>query len=209
MYKVFINRNWLILTDLETAKGKAATRKIRYQNPEQLAKWVQRLEGSKRRNRIVIYHYDPNEMWMHFTRMYTYVQAAGGLVRKPKKQFLMIFRNGRWDIPKGHMKKGERPEYAAIREVEEECGISGLWIKKPLDQTYHLYKRNGVTYIKKTFWFIMKTRHSGELIPQIEEGIEEVRWCDLKDLPMLLDNTFPLVEGLLKKALKIKGSLEV
>jgi 8-oxo-dGTP pyrophosphatase MutT (NUDIX family) len=145
---------------------------------------------------------------MQFTRQFKYVQAAGGLVRKPKKNFLMIFRNGRWDIPKGHMKKGERPEYAAIREVEEECGIAELSIKKPLDQTYHMYKRNGITYVKKTFWFIMKTRYSGELVPQVEEGIDEVRWCSKDDLPMILDNTFPLIKELLNKALKLKGSVK-
>ena len=44
------------------------------------------------------------------------------MVRKADA-YLFILRNVVWDIPKGKLEKGETPELAAVREIEEECGL--------------------------------------------------------------------------------------
>ena len=89
---------------------------------------------------------------------------------------LFILRRGKWDLPKGKLKIGEKIRKCAIREVEEECGVDHLEIIRPLDITYHIYKRNEKTILKITYWFLMKTMFDGTLVPQIDEGITEAKF---------------------------------
>ncbi len=110
----------------------------------------------------------------------------------------MIFRNGKWDLPKGKLELNETITSCAVREVEEECGISGLAITSPLEDTYHTYELNGERILKRTYWFKMKTNYNGKLLPQIEEGITAVVWVDKKDIPEKLTNSFANIVELLK-----------
>jgi len=107
------------------------------------------------------------------------IQAAGGYVMNPRSQLLMIFRRGYWDLPKGKLEDGEMPEEAALREVEEECGIDKLHIASLPFDTYHIYRENGTTVIKQSTWYRMHTEHLHSPIPQEEEDIAEARWVDL------------------------------
>lgn len=108
------------------------------------------------------------------------ILAGGGFVLNQDGQLLMIHRRGFWDLPKGKLDAGETIEQCAIREVEEECGVSGLNIDSDAFHTYHLYtERNGVTVIKDSVWFLMKTNHHTALVPQIEEDIVEAVWQNL------------------------------
>ena len=51
------------------------------------------------------------------------IKAAGGVVVHGKK-ILFIKKNGRWEFPKGRLKKGDKKKGAAIREIFEETGIN-------------------------------------------------------------------------------------
>ena len=130
------------------------------------------------------------ENWSDFCSNYTIIKAAGGLVFNDKNKLLMIFRNGKWDLPKGKIERGEQIEEAAIREVKEECGINELQIEKKLINTYHTYCINGLKILKKTYWFLMKTSFKFSLTPQLEEGITEVRWCDEENVSKYLKNSY-------------------
>lgn len=99
--------------------------------------------------------------------------AAGGVVLIDN-QFVAIERNGIPDLPKGHIEKGETPDVAAVREVEEETGITDLEIIRELPTTWHCYLLNGNWTIKKTSWFLMKTSSGMKNIPQTDEGISKV-----------------------------------
>jgi 8-oxo-dGTP pyrophosphatase MutT (NUDIX family) len=123
-----------------------------------------------------IYGVDIEHIWNNFQGYFKFVEAAGGLVRHTSGRYLFIVRNGRWDLPKGHMEEGESSEFCALREVEEECGISGHSIVKGLNPSYHTWVYEGVSYLKRTSWFLME--YSGEMIeaPQAEEGITEAHW---------------------------------
>ena len=110
----------------------------------------------------------------------------------------MIFRNGKWDLPKGKLEVGENIKECAIREVEEECGISGLSIVNALKDTYHTYEINGKKILKRTFWFAMNSNYKGNLIPQAEEGIIKVIWVDKQDIAEKLENSFGNINELLK-----------
>ena len=103
---------------------------------------------------------------------------------------LFIFRNGKWDLAKGGMEKNETIEQTAIREVEEETGITELVITEKLQKTYHIFKRNGRYKLKITQWFEMQTKYEGTPQGQAEEGIEKVEWVNPKNIPMLLENSY-------------------
>jgi 8-oxo-dGTP pyrophosphatase MutT (NUDIX family) len=111
----------------------------------------------------------------------------------------MIFRNGKWDLPKGKIEKGEEPDTAAIREVFEECGVSGLSLKKQLNTTFHTYLYKDEKILKKTFWFLMNTSDSNKLIPQLEEGITEARWLTRGQVKEAMCNTYLSIVDLLNE----------
>lgn len=111
--------------------------------------------------------------WASFCSRYRLVDAAGGLVRSSSGEYLMIFRNGRWDLPKGKREEGESVEQTAVREVMEECGVDRLALQSLLTVTYHTYTLNGVDILKRTYWYAMSYAGSGRALqPQTEEGIE-------------------------------------
>jgi len=138
------------------------------------------------------------ENWESFCANYVLIEAAGGLVYNDMNQPLMIFRNGKWDLPKGKLKVGENIEQCAIREVKEECGISGLTITQQLQETYHTYEVNGQKILKRTYWFEMKSSFKGNLKPQTKEGITVVVWVDKEDIAEKLENSFGNIVELLK-----------
>lgn len=124
--------------------------------------------------------------------------AAGGVVIIDNK-FVAIERNGIPDLPKGHIEKGESPEVAALREVEEETGITDLEITKELPATWHCYLLNDQWTIKKTSWYLMKTASGMKNIPQTEEGISKVYLVDKKGVNEFEKNTFDSLKTLVPK----------
>jgi len=138
------------------------------------------------------------ENWESFCADYKLIEAAGGLVYNDKNQLLMIFRNGKWDLPKGKLKVGENIEQCAIREVEEECGISELLIIQQLQETYHTYEINGQKILKRTYWFEIKSSFKGNLLPQTTEGITEAVWVDKENIAEKLKNSFENITELFK-----------
>ena len=135
--------------------------------------------------------------WEAFCSNYNLIEAAGGLVYNRENELLMIFRNGKWDLPKGKKEKAEEIENCAKREVEEECGISGLEIVEKFSETYHIYKHNGSKVLKRTYWFKMTTNFEGVLIPQTKEGITKVAWVKQQEIKEKLQNSYGNIKTLL------------
>ena len=131
-----------------------------------------------------------DEVWELFFRNYKTVQAAGGVVINDTNQVLFIFRNGFWDLPKGKVEDYESIEVAAIREVEEECGISKPTLISKLLITHHTYDTYGENCIKPTHWYLMQYDGDEELLPQEEEGITNVKWVNRDDIASKMSNTF-------------------
>ncbi len=130
---------------------------------------------------------------------YKIVPAAGGLVLNEEKQLLMIFRNNRWDLPKGKMEEGEATATTAIREVEEETGVQNLQLNNNLDITFHSFRQDGKRTLKKTHWFLMNTDWKERLIPQQIEGITDAKWVDQSYLMNYLSNSFTSVAELVNR----------
>lgn len=147
----------------------------------------------------VLYNPDLEKLFTLFKISFKLVEAAGGLVMNSKNEYLFILRNGKWDLPKGKIEKKEKTADAAIREVEEECGISNLQLIKPLITTYHTYFLEEQPVLKPTYWYLMQTNYDKTLTPQQEEGITEAKWIAKKDFGMVLKNTYESIKDVLQK----------
>ena len=131
-------------------------------------------------------------------------KAGGGLVYNQKGEVLFIFRNGKWDLPKGGIEKKEEIEDTAIREVEEETGVTGLKITRKLQKTYHIFKRNGNYKLKITHWFEMQTNFEGTPAGQLDEGIEKVEWKNPTQIQEALDNSYENIKLLFESEKQLK-----
>lgn len=162
----------------------------KFNDTSELYKLITDFQADKSLHAINIYGPDIKFIWKLFRIYFTEVGAAGGLVRHISGRYLFIEKKGRLDLPKGHIEPGEGPEACAIREVSEECGIKGHTIIKPITPSYHTYSWEGISYLKKTSWFLMK--YDGEMItePQVEEGITRVEWLLPDELNSLKTNAW-------------------
>jgi len=126
------------------------------------------------------------------------IEAAGGLVKNERKEYLVIFRNGVWDLPKGKIEEGEKTRKAAVREVEEECGIKVKKAGRKICKTYHVYpQRNKELALKKTHWYRMKAEGQEKLKPQKEEGITKACWFTREKFTILTKNSYPSIVDVL------------
>ena len=127
--------------------------------------------------------------------------AAGGVVVKDG-QFVSIVRKGIPDLPKGHIEKGETPEVAALREVEEETGIGKLHIINELPSTWHCYLEHDEWTLKRTYWYLMESEETIQPKPQTEEGITEIKLIGNEEIEDFLKNTFRSISEILGKELR-------
>ncbi|MDP4600833.1 MAG: NUDIX domain-containing protein [Polaribacter sp.] len=151
---------------------------------------------------VNLYSTDLENDWKLFLKNFDVIKAAGGLVINPNKKVLFIYRNNVWDLPKGHIEKNESTESAAVREVEEECGIENSTIIQKLIITYHIYFLDGIK-LKETHWFLMHSDDSKNLIPQLEEGITEVAFKNNDEIEMAFKNTYPNIKMVYESYLNI------
>jgi ADP-ribose pyrophosphatase YjhB (NUDIX family) len=151
---------------------------------------------------IIYLSESPDVSWQLFLSYYTLSEAAGGLVLNEKGAYLLIFRRGKWDLPKGKLDYDETPEQAAVREVSEECGLELPEIIQPLQKTFHTFSERQKRVLKKTHWYLMKATGTTELFPQIEEDITEAVWMTKMDIKeKVFSNTYASIKGLLEKSL--------
>jgi 8-oxo-dGTP pyrophosphatase MutT (NUDIX family) len=125
---------------------------------------------------------------LHLKDQFKIAKAAGGLVVRDGL-ILMIYRLGKWDLPKGKLKKDEDPTLGALREVEEECNIK-VSLGEKLPSTWHSYAYNGNKILKKTNWYIMQCLDDSLMKPQAEEYIEEVRWMQPQEALQALEESY-------------------
>ena len=185
MYKVFINDKLIIITSSSQKENNFPAYSFKSITFDEILAQLK----SKEIKGINLYSADLETDWKSFCGNMRVIPAAGGLVLNAKKEVLFIFRNNVWDLPKGWIEKGETKEIAAIREVEEECGISNLKLIKPLVTTYHIYFHKG-TKLKETHWFLMTSDDENKLTPQTEEGITSVGFKNETEIDDVLQNSY-------------------
>ncbi|SDS08575.1 ADP-ribose pyrophosphatase YjhB, NUDIX family [Formosa sp. Hel1_31_208] len=174
MYYIYVNNKPIVLT---TQVEKEEGFKNYLLSTVHIGKVIKELNTTSLKEvRLIGDHED--KLLKKFLKLLPNVIAGGGKVYNEQDKILFIYRNNKWDLPKGKIEGKETIERTAIREVEEETGVTGLSITKPLATTYHIFKRNGNHRIKITYWFQMKTAYDGQLYPQEKEGITKVAWLD-------------------------------
>lgn len=187
MYKIYIKESLLTLASIhDEASLKSQYPKAlfgRYNGKtKQLFTYIDLLEKSKTKKSVILTYDSFDRLKKDFKSLYITIKASGGLVITEDQEALFIFKRGKWDLPKGKIDKGESKEDAAIREVEEETGVTNLKLGDRLCKTRHTFKtRAGKRAIKKTYWYHMTT-HKQALVPQVEEDIEKVEWIPPTDM---------------------------
>ena len=186
MYTIFSHDIPIYLTDNLNNSSK----KNFFRYKKEVVRSVLKSTQSGESDAIYLYYSDLKELWREFKQNFIIEKAAGGLIRNDKEDTLFIYRLNRWDLPKGKIEKGESKKEAAIREVEEECGLKELVIQYKLPKTYHIFQRNGKDTLKITHWYYMKTDFAGTLVPQLEEDIVEAVFKNPIETERALENTY-------------------
>ena len=202
MYKIYIEDKTVYLTDKQEYINNLANGLIvRYDSKSSLKILIEKFELLTNEHLLYIYADDLNELLFEFKSLYVFIEAAGGLVYNKNKQFMAIFRKGKWDLPKGKVEENEQYSETAVREVSEECGIKPLCVLKKLKSTYHTYWINNQRVLKKTYWYEMFYDGQEKLVPQTEEDIVEAKWIDPSEVKIVLENTYLSIDSVLKEGL--------
>ena len=148
----------------------------------------------------ILIHNNLEALKKAFYKKFILIKAAGGLVTNEKGDILFIFRKNKWDLPKGKLEDGEAIETCAVRETEEETGLTGVAMEKPLITSHHTYDESGHHILKETFWYKLSVKGKQELKPQFEEQITEIRWVHPGSMQEVLSNTYPLIKDVIASA---------
>ena len=190
-HSIFFEEKELLVTDEEMP---SETNIIVYHEKNDIIQAIKHLEYLSK----VILYGDWNTIFADLKTLYKYIEAAGGFIKNENDEYLFIFRRGKWDLPKGKLEKGETPEIAAIREVQEETGLQFVKGKALRCTTWHTYDTYGEPVLKQTFWFNMETSKNQPSKPQTEEDITELQWLPESDFSKVLENTFPSIAMVMK-----------
>jgi 8-oxo-dGTP pyrophosphatase MutT (NUDIX family) len=203
MIKIFsLNKTIYLINDQKMYKQKKDTQLVSVHSEKEMSLMYSELIKKNNLKQICFFNESLKQLFSYFSSMFKVIEAAGGLVKNNKGEWLFIFRNGKWDLPKGKVEKKEAVKDAAIREVEEECGISKLSIVKELPATYHTYFMEEKAILKCTYWYEMFCSDDAKLVPQLEEGITDVKWLPENNLKKVIDNTYESVKDVLKEIKK-------
>ncbi len=201
MYKVFFNERKVYLTsDFLKSFQENYGLFYKFNGKDELKELLLIFLAINKINNLFIYHNNLEELKRNFISCFRFIEAAGGMVFNSRGQLLFINRFDKWDLPKGKIEPGETPESAAIREVEEECGISGVKIKSRLQCTYHTYFLKNTPHLKKTYWYRMEYPGNEPPSPQTGEFISKVIWAGTRELNMARQNTYGSIIDLLDEA---------
>jgi len=205
MYKVFFNDSTITLSsEIKKSSKNNISEELSLSSYTIVNQIIDDIETGKISTDYCLTHSDINQLLSYFKKRFVQIPASGGLVKNDAGLFLFIKRLGYWDLPKGKIEKNETPEEAAVREVGEECGLSGLQIIRQLDSTYHIYRSPYLNYpenlvLKETKWFLMSYSGCEIPVPEKEENIDEVRWFAATELNQVLANTYSSLRNLLVK----------
>lgn len=195
-YKVFINDSSILFTSESKYSGV-----LPEFTPEDSSSCIDLVEAlAQGRREVVHFSENPLDSLTTFSKAFKILEAAGGWVKNQQAQKLWIHRLGTWDLPKGKIESGESKELAAVREVEEECGLPAPTLGEPLPNSYHMYFLKGRWIFKITYWFHMTTEYAGPLTPQTEEDISQVVWVDAGEEFDKIENTYPSIQEVLREA---------
>lgn len=195
MHKIFFDRRTIIICRPEEATlSDPNAVEFHFKQPSDISALVEMFELSSTLEKIYIPSAEPEDCYKKICGEFREVNAAGGLVENRRGDYLLIKRDGLWDLPKGHQEAGEDIKVTALREVQEETGVDDLSLGDLICVTDHCYKRNGIWHLKHTWWYRMYYLKPLDLTPQTEEDITKAAWVAKSSLPPFLKNTYPSIK---------------
>jgi 8-oxo-dGTP pyrophosphatase MutT (NUDIX family) len=206
MYEIYINGRPLCFSAIpeggfQPCSDPANLTTIYTGSPKSLLGYMDMLEKNPEFKRVTLYTPDVEQLFLDFKSQFTVLEAAGGLVFNTEGLALLIYRLQTWDLPKGKIDPGETPAEAAVREVQEETGLSEITLGDAMRTTYHTYRHEKKgRVLKPTYWFKMYTTETA-LTPQTEEQIERAEWVDIDGFLRSGQPVYPNITLLLNDAL--------
>ena len=198
MYKIYINQNVLVISQLDNFSQEVLHKATN--NSESAVLTISKEEIINIIGQKNIICANPTAVFNQLKQQFTLINAAGGLVKNSQSEYLFIFRRGKWDLPKGKLDDGEDFETAAIREVQEECGITHIELGDLYHLSYHIYEENNDWILKQTNWYLMKSEEKN-LIPQLAEGITQTAWLPTSQFEKIRENTYASIDEIICKLL--------
>ncbi len=190
MYKVFIQDKPVFFAPSENLLLKKNIATLEPYSQESVSDYIAKITVSNFEPKCFFGGFEEKLETHPFFESHNYIKAAGGIVLSNNCNALVMQRLGKWDLPKGKIEENETVEEAAVREVEEECGLSGIQIINLLTTTFHCYEAFGKKWLKETTWFVMENLGESTLTPQKEEGITEVKWIGVGQLQATLKDSY-------------------
>ena len=177
MKTIFFNSRALILCGEDRPGDEDPGAVIIVDNGEEaLTEAIRTINTNENISRLYILCSDIEGTYNRLRTRFTEVDAAGGLVRDMNGQYLLILRNGIWDLPKGKREKGV------------------------ICVTDHTYHRDGQFVLKHTHWYAMRLTQPCSTRPQTEEGITQTAWVSAAELPGYAEQTYPSIREVLHSA---------
>ncbi|MFN2458829.1 MAG: NUDIX hydrolase [Chitinophagaceae bacterium] len=203
MYKIYFNDKPVILSSKETLEYRQQENTLFYEglNIQNIQQLIHQIHQPQIKSAVFL-HNSEDELFQLFKNEFSFIQAAGGLVYSSQKNLLLIFRRGKWDLPKGKIDAGEDFETCTVREVKEETGLKNVDLQQPLTITYHTYREKENYILKECNWFLLFANEEQVLTPQIEEDIEKCEWVSLHDLNPYLEKAHQSVKDVINTGIK-------
>lgn len=193
-YRLFFERTQLILTDktevIDDLTRNNSNNSLYYNPSELIISQILTTIDPTEDRAVVLASNELENLKSAIWKRFEIIKAGGGLVFNEDGKVLMMFRRGKWDLPKGKLDEGESIEECAVREIEEETGLKELVREKFITTTYHHYSFKGKEILKESYWYEVRTNFKGSLVPQLEEDITEVKWVAINELDNYLENTY-------------------
>ena len=196
-YKIFINETPLVIANNDYDADNENYKEYNIDFENQLEVFIIDIFDGKFDSGILVRVDSVSDTVDKLRSRLTTIVAAGGIVSNSNEELLMIFRRGKWDLPKGKLDQGEELESAAIREVMEETGVTGLTITHKATMMDYIYRDKGKIFLKEIHWYDMHCADSNTLIPQTNEGITDAQWVKKGDIHEKMGNTYASVRELL------------
>ena len=196
MYKIFFKDRYVSLGESPLA-AKEDVLNVHYKSDKALGELLGSFAGNETMARLHLVHSDLDALRNSIRSLFTCIDAGGGVVYNAQGAYLAILRNGMWDLPKGKLDRGEGFEEAALREVEEECGLKELVLKQLLTSTFHTYAMGKKQVLKETRWYEMHYPGTDAPVLQAEEGITGSRWVRAGEDREILENTYASIRDVL------------